>query len=237
MHCLSGNKKEVIIMTIPLVYSPNDTGWFFEDEEPTGLKISNTNPICKLSVWAKLAIGVGTCTLTGMDADFCQRFIEDVQDSAYHIAMPMERGQQAMIQIITPQLKVEQIIATFSPAISDIAMAFGVSRQTIYNWINGNAIDVIHMKKLDDFAEAANIAASSEVPITGWLLKRKIADGKNLMEIVQDNGSAKEAVSLLLQILNKESEQRNRLSARLAGRRRTFRSPESDFQEPNDSMG
>lgn len=154
-----------------------------------------------------------------------------LHDSGSHV---VEQYRAVATQAISPQAQIEQIRKVFSPAVSDLAMALGVSRQAVYNWINGETPIPMHVDKLNDLARAGEMVVESGMPMTGWLLKRKISGGKCLLEIVRDGGSAQAAVRQLVQIVHAESAQRARMNARLAGRVSVTRSPESDFPAEND---
>lgn len=57
--------------------------------------------------------------------------------------------------------------------VSDLATAFGVSRQTIYNWINGEQVADANATKLADLAKAAEMLVEARVTINASLLKRR----------------------------------------------------------------
>lgn len=129
----------------------------------------------------------------------------------------------------------ERIREILSAAMSDLANTFSVSRQAVYNWLNGEQPKPEHIAKLRDLAQAADIVAEAGIPVTGALLKRKVIEGKNLFEVAHDGGSACDAAQLLVQIVRRETEQRERMTARFAGRKTSLRSAESDFPAENDA--
>lgn len=216
-------------MEIALSYEKH--GWFADQKPSTGA-VFDWN-----KVLASIMLGVGTGVFTP-DIEFCRQILK--HDSISNIAIPglVELNQsEPSTTIFSPKHQMEQICKVFSPAISELAIAFGVSRQTIYNWLNDKPVDSIYLDKLQDIASAAEIFAESGIPMTGWLLKRKIIEGKKLLEFVRDGGSAQKAVNHLVEIVRIESEQRKRIDARLAGRKKTSFSPESDFPSENDIRG
>lgn len=129
----------------------------------------------------------------------------------------------------------ERVREIFSPAISDLARALDVSRQAIYNWMNGEQPKLEHLVKLRDLAQAADAVAESGIPVTGLLLKRKVIDGKNLFEIGKSGGSIRDAVQLLIKIVRRETVQKEQMTARFDGRNSFTRSIESDFPTANDA--
>jgi transcriptional regulator with XRE-family HTH domain len=110
-----------------------------------------------------------------------------------------------------------QIRALFKPSISDLAGLIGVSRQAVYNWLDGERPSHVSADRLEDLAKAAELVAASGLA-TPYLLRRKIRDGKNLMDIVRGGGSAQDAARSLVRIAEQEAKQRNLLESRLAGR-------------------
>jgi transcriptional regulator with XRE-family HTH domain len=118
----------------------------------------------------------------------------------------------------------------FSPSVSDLAATLGVSRQTVYNWQNGELPIEASAEKLSDLARAADIFAQSDIQFSSALARRKFANGKTLFQVVESNGSATEAAKLLTRILETEAGQRKVLEARFANRPKT--APSSDFDLP-----
>jgi transcriptional regulator with XRE-family HTH domain len=134
----------------------------------------------------------------------------------------------------TPAEDVARIREVLSPGISNLAGMLGVSRQTVYNWLNGEQPASEHSAKLQDMAQAADLLAEFGTPISGALLKRKVIRGKTLFEVISEGGSAHDSAQILVQILRREQEQRKHMAARLAGRASHLRSAESDFPAAND---
>lgn len=118
----------------------------------------------------------------------------------------------------------------FSPSVSDLAATLGVSRQTVYNWQNGEQPKEALAEKLIDLARAADVFAQSNIQFSSALARRKFADGKTLFQVVESNDSATEAAKLLVRILETETRQRKVLEARFANRPKT--APSSDFDLP-----
>jgi transcriptional regulator with XRE-family HTH domain len=134
----------------------------------------------------------------------------------------------------TPAEDLDRIRDVLSPSISTLADIFGVTRQAIYNWLKGERLKSEHLAKLKDLAQAADLLADAGITATGALLKRKLVEGKNIFEISRAGGSARDAVLILVQIVQREQQQRELLNSRLAGRKSPSRSAESDFPAEND---
>lgn len=159
-----------------------------------------------------LAFMVGT----GGVAD--ARYLQERKERGYRLAA-IHGGTEAPAPARTPAEDLARVRSVLKPTMSALADLFGVSRQAIYNWANGEQPKPEYAKRLDDMARAADIIAAEGVGNPAQALKRKIADGKTLLDIVAAGGSAQSAAHKLAMILRREAEQRKELEAKLAGRR------------------
>ena len=157
--------------------------------------------------------------------------------AAYGTAADSTIPESAMSQVVSPTAQIERIRKVFSPPVAELAQVFGVTRQAVYNWLNGAPPTAQHLDKLADLARAAEIVEASGIPVSGWMMRRKMFNGKTLLAFVGAGGSAQDAANRLVQTVRKETEQRQRMDARLTGRKTAFRSPESDFPAENDAEG
>ena len=137
-------------------------------------------------------------------------------------------------QIRTPGENLSRIRKVLNPAISDLATTFGVSRQSVYNWLNGEPVASENAAKLKDLAQAADLLSHAGVSINSAMLKRRFANGRTLMQVAQAGESAREAVLILIQIHKREVAQRERINARFANRPKTPASADFDLPSPND---
>lgn len=212
------------------------TGWFSDRQTSTGAssgltELTGLNRVAILAATILLGAGTGTGAFID-DLDWWQQHQLNKADTdtlkPYTIDVAPARS---------PAEDLERIREVFSPAVSDLANAFGVSRQTIYNWLNGEQPKPEHIAKLMGLAQAADLVSEAGLQITGALLKRQIIGGKNLFEIVCAGGSARDAAQIFLRIMRREAAQRERMTARFTGRTTSFRSAESDFPAENDDVG
>ena len=127
----------------------------------------------------------------------------------------------------SPSEDLKRIKEVINPAISDLAKCFQVSRQSIYNWLNGEQPSSGHLAMLKDLALAADALSESGATITGYVLKRKFIEGKNLFEAIQHGGSACDYAKSMIRALSHEEMQRGLLSPRFS-RRTSLK----DFSDP-----
>lgn len=136
----------------------------------------------------------------------------------------------------SPSKNLARIREVLSPAVSDLATTFGVTRQSVYNWANGEPIAENNAEKLRDFAQAADLLADAGIAVNANVLKRKFVNGKTLFQAVQAGESARDAALLLIQISNRESEQRERLQSRFAKRPQTPATADFDLPASDDHV-
>ncbi len=136
--------------------------------------------------------------------------------------------------IRSPGEDLARIREILNPAVSDLATTFGVSRQSVYNWLNGEAVAPENAAKLQDLAQAADVLAHEGIARNSGLLKRKLPNGKTLMQIAQAGESARDAALALARIHKREAAQRERMNARFANRAKTPATADFDLPSPSD---
>jgi transcriptional regulator with XRE-family HTH domain len=134
----------------------------------------------------------------------------------------------------TPIEDLARIREVLSPSVTDLASTFGVTRQSVYNWINGEPVAEENAAKLRDLAQAADVLVHEGVTVNASLLKRKFANGKTLFQVAHAGESARDAALLLVQIHRREAAQRERMSARSASRGRSPATADFDLPASND---
>lgn len=134
----------------------------------------------------------------------------------------------------SPSENLARIREVLTPAVSDLAVTFGVTRQSVYNWANGEPIADENAKKLRDLAEAADLLSDAGIEVNVRLLKRKFANGNTLLQVAQAGESARDAAMLLIQISKREAEQRERLNARFVNRPKTAATADFDLPASDD---
>jgi len=134
----------------------------------------------------------------------------------------------------SPVEDLARIRKIISPAVSDLANTFGVSRQSIYNWQNGEPVSPENVVKLRDLAQAADVLNHEQITVNATFLRRKLSNGKTLLQFVQSGESARNAALLLVRICKREAMQRERMNARFANRQNTLATADFDLPPSND---
>ncbi|KJV24955.1 hypothetical protein VI06_20560 [Aquitalea magnusonii] len=199
-------------------------GWVTNRPAATGSSLR----ITKVAGWLMAA---AVTIMTGSANDSSQQLRQLQQPASYlHDAVLPVAEVEAVRTPLEDLLRIREVL---SPAISDLATTLNVTRQSVYNWLNGEPVAPENAAKLRDLAQAADLLAHERVAFNSTLLKRKFANGRALLQVAQAGESARDAAALLVQILKREAEQRARIEARFAARPKTLAT--ADFDLPASS--
>ncbi|MDA8095796.1 MAG: hypothetical protein M0T84_18185 [Betaproteobacteria bacterium] len=204
----------------------NYGGWITDAPTVTGSSSGFVRIVGWLAVAGVALTGIGTGG--ELSLEHLHRTAQATQHSA-SIAEIVEAEPAR-----TPSADLARIREVLKPAISDLATTFGVSRQSIYNWLNGEAVADGNAAKLRDLAQAADVLAHEGITVDATLLKRKFSNGKTLLQVVQAGESARDAAALLVQIHRREVAQRERMNARFSHRAKTPATADFDLPASND---
>ena len=201
-------------------------GWVTDRPAATGV----TSTLVRWVGWMTAAGAALTGIGTGGELSL-ERLQRSVRQSQ-HMVSVVEVAE--VEQVRTPSKNLSRIREVLNPAISDLATTFGVSRQSVYNWLNGEPVTDENAAKLQDLAQAADVLSHEGVGINAALLKRRFANGRTLMQVAQAGESARDAALMLVQIHKREAVQRDRMNARFANRAKTPASADFDLPASND---
>lgn len=113
----------------------------------------------------------------------------------------------------------DQVKAGFGRTMSRLPEVFGVSRQTLYNWLDGETPKPVHQKRLRQLAEAAQVFADLGVKPTTPMLDRTVAHGKSFISLLASGAEGKETAKRLIRVVQASGESRAKLEKLLAGRK------------------
>ena len=123
------------------------------------------------------------------------------------------RGEQP-----APAVQIQAIKDALRLSVAELGDLFGVTRQSIYNWQNGNAIDPSHAERLRNIAGAVEQHFELLAAQTGHIARRAIQGRDTLLQVLKSGGDPQEAFARLADILTREAAQRDRLAKRLQAR-------------------
>ena len=201
-------------------------GWVTDRPAATGVTSTLVRWVGWMTAASAALTGIGTAG---------ELSLEHLQRSTRQAQQMVSVVEVAGVERVrTPSENLSRIRQVLNPAVSDLATTFGVSRQSVYNWLNGDPVAEENAAKLNDLAQAADVLAREGVAINAALLKRKFANGRTLMQVAQAGESARDAALMLVQIHKREAVQRERMNARFANRAKTPASADFDLPASND---
>jgi hypothetical protein len=95
---------------------------------------------------------------------------------------------------------------------------FGVSRQALHNWLDGETPKPAHQDKIRQFAEAARVFSALGFKPNSLALDHTISQGKSLLELLRDGGNGRDAARKLVRITRRGIDSRAKLDELLGGR-------------------
>ena len=113
----------------------------------------------------------------------------------------------------------EEVKVGFGRTMSHLPPVFGVSRQTLYNWLAGELPKEQHQAKLIQLAAAARIFAESGFKPTPTMLERTVAQGKSFIDLLGEGGDGREIAQKIMRIVQRGSAAREKLDALLGDRK------------------
>jgi transcriptional regulator with XRE-family HTH domain len=173
-----------------------------------------------------LGLGVGTGGSATLD------YVKERGIRGYPFAVYDSSRKASEAVESTPTENLRRIRAVLKPTVTDLAGLLGVSRQAIYDWQAGKPIASENASHLADLARAADVFAVEGLTGASQVLRRSIRDGKNFFALVKEGNSADGAARTLVEIVRRESSQRQALRKRLAGRPRPEREAFEEIGAP-----
>lgn len=111
-----------------------------------------------------------------------------------------------------------EVIRGFGRTLSRLPVVFGVSRQTLYNWRDGERPKEAHQAKLIQLAAAARTFSAAQFTPTSPMLDRTVAQGKSFLTLLAEGADGADTANRLMKIVNRDRAADARLDAILAGR-------------------
>ena len=161
---------------------------------------------------ALLVLAVGT----GGQCD--SRYIQGRQTLGYPVPA-VEVREEAVSLPRSAAADLKQIRAAFQVSISDLAALFGVTRQTIYDWLSGGQQPrEPHLVRMTVLLDVASAIEAAGFAVSRRALKQVLADGRSLFDRVRADESLADAADQLVMLFRREALQRETLEYHLANR-------------------
>jgi len=152
-----------------------------------------------------------------------------VESSDYYRRLDLlQMGYQAVLVVVVPAqapdpapyAELMQVIKSgFGRTMTRLPEVFGVSRQTLYNWLNGKMPKAAHLEKLRQLASAARIFSDFGFKPTSLELDRTITRGKSLLQLLSEGADGRDSAKRLVRIVQRGNEARAGLDKILGGRK------------------
>lgn len=125
---------------------------------------------------------------------------------------------KTIVVIHTPQKDINAIIELMKPSMSQLASAFRVSRQRIYDWRNGEGMSEANAELVRNLLGAARtLSERSSNP--DQIANRKVVNGRNFWSSIAAGLSPQEAAEMALKVIEREQDEREAIKRSLASRK------------------
>lgn len=104
------------------------------------------------------------------------------------------------------------------PSVAQLAGAFGVERQTIYDWQAGKGVSDERREIIYELVSACSKLASLGIAAGDDILRRKISNGKTLLQLIASGTPTADVVATAKLILATEQQERQLLTEHLKRR-------------------
>ncbi|UIF88419.1 hypothetical protein [Cupriavidus sp. UYPR2.512] len=157
--------------------------------------------------WPNLEVGTGGLALAAFVS-------QPYGYQPFEVLIPTPTAENAPFAKLMQQVK-----SGFGRTLSRLPQVFGVSRQTLYNWLEGETPKAIYQERLRELAQAASVFSELGIKPSGVMLDRSVADGKSFLQLLSEGADGKETAKKLIRIVQRGAGSRDKLDALLAGRK------------------
>lgn len=109
-----------------------------------------------------------------------------------------------------------QVREGFGRTMTRLPEVFGVSRQTLYNWLNGDMPAETHHERIRNLAQAAQVFSACQFRPTSNTLDRTLRNGKTFLQLLAEGADGKETAQKLVKVVERSATARAQLEALLA---------------------
>ena len=133
-------------------------------------------------------------------------------------------AERADVPLLPVSVEWMQRVKTgFGRTMSRLPQVFGVSRQTLYNWLKGETPNAGHEARLRELVAAADVFRERGITLTSPMLLRSISNDKNFLELMASGADGRDTAEKLVRIVRGGEASRSKLEQLLAGQRPALR--------------
>ena len=149
------------------------------------------------------------------------QFIQRRQTLGYPVANVEVRERVHAYPMRTAAADLKQVRTLFGASVSDLAALFGVTRQTIYDWLGGEQQPREgHQARMTALLDVAGTLEAAGFRVSRRALRQPLSDGRTLCDRVRAGESLEGATAELITLFQQELRQRETLARQLANRSR-----------------
>ncbi len=139
--------------------------------------------------------------------------------SGYRLCPVIVESPPAQVALRSPDVATENLLKEvrrgFGRTFSYLPAVFGVSRQTLYNWLAGDVPRIQHQPKLQQLRAAARVFTAAGFTPNALSLGRTVEQGKSFLELLAGGADGELTAQKLVRIARSGSLARARLDALL----------------------
>jgi transcriptional regulator with XRE-family HTH domain len=129
--------------------------------------------------------------------------------------------------------EMEDVRRGFDRTFSKLPEVFGVSRQTLYNWLRGETPRDQHHARVRELAAAARTFLSQEFRPTVGQLDRPVRGGKSFLQLIAEGADGAASATDLVRMTERGHRDRSRLDDLLGDRRAATPAERAEFELPS----
>jgi transcriptional regulator with XRE-family HTH domain len=134
--------------------------------------------------------------------------VEMLSRWAYTPYIQVEHSEKKNVDIRSPAEHVANIRDVFGVNMSDLAAMLGVTRPTVYAWIEGQEPKPEAVGRIQQLSRAADKFKPANIPRLDKLVHRPVLNGRSLLDMLKTDEDSSEAVALIKEIAEKEAQTR-----------------------------
>jgi transcriptional regulator with XRE-family HTH domain len=134
-----------------------------------------------------------------------------------YLVLPVTRAPGPESNLPIPIVARMQLLrSAFGRNFSLLPAVFGVSRQTLDNWLQGEQPKIADRARIEALAEAAQVFLACDYTPSHSDLGRTLLNGKSLIELISQGENGRDLAEELMQLVYRGMESRKKLDAMLA---------------------
>lgn len=142
------------------------------------------------------------------------------QDLGYRPHVVVVPAREHVATPVAPHTALMQDVRRgFGRTMSRLPEVFGVSRQTLYNWLDGETPKTAHQARLQQLAAAALVFEQMGVKPTTAMLDRPLHSGQSFLQLMAAGADGDATARQLLRVHGQQASARAKLDALLGPRK------------------